>query len=120
MHCSNHQRTRDMLTGTISMTPSRAYMYCSNHQRTRDMLTGTISIAPSLGNHTGSDNAARAALEARYGMVTFGWETDVCATARPSSPQRACTYAGTEAALDAAAARLYVQMRTLSTQYQTH
>ena len=58
------------------------------------------------GNHTGPDNATRAATEARYGMVTFGWETDVCATARPSSPQRACTYAGTEAALDAAAARL--------------
>jgi hypothetical protein len=58
------------------------------------------------GNHTGPDNAARAAAEARYGMVTFGWETKVCATARPASPPRACTYAGTEAALDAAAARL--------------
>ena len=39
-------------------------------------------------------------------MVTFGWETEVCVTARPASPPRACTYAGTEAALDAAAARL--------------
>ena len=58
------------------------------------------------GNHTGPDNATRAVAEARYGMVTFGWETDVCATARPSTPQRACTYAGAEAALDAAAARL--------------
>ena len=58
------------------------------------------------GNHSGPDNAARAAAEARYGMVTFGWETEVCATARPASPPRACTYAGTEAALDAAAARL--------------
>jgi hypothetical protein len=58
------------------------------------------------GNHTGPDNAARAAVEARYGMVTFGWETDVCDTARPSTPQRACTYAGTETALDAAAAKL--------------
>lgn len=58
------------------------------------------------GNHTGPDNAARAAAEARCGMVTFGWETDVCETARPSSPLRGCTHAGTEAALDAAAARL--------------
>ena len=71
---------------------------------TYDMSLSTMTFPD--GNHTGPDNAARAAAEARYGMVTFGWETDVCDTAQPSSPQRACTHAGTEAALDAAAARL--------------
>jgi len=62
------------------------------------------------GNHSGPDNAVRVAVEARYGLVAFGWETDVCDTSQPppsgSVARGACTYAGTEDALDAAAARL--------------
>jgi hypothetical protein len=58
------------------------------------------------GNYSGPDNPTRAAIEARYGMISFGWEMDVCDTARVSEPRSACRYAGAEAALDAQAARI--------------
>ena len=72
---------------------------------------GTYNMSRSTmvfpnGNHSGPDNPTRAAIEARYGMVSFGWEMDVCDTARVSEPSSACKYAGTEAALDAQAARI--------------
>ena len=59
------------------------------------------------GNHSGFDNAERAAVEARYGLVTFGWESRVCINAqRSADPTDRCANARAEAGLDAQAARI--------------
>ena len=52
------------------------------------------------GNHSGLDQGARLALEARYGLISFGWEMGICQNAIPSSPKGACTHSHTEYSLD--------------------
>jgi hypothetical protein len=59
------------------------------------------------GNHSGFDNAARAAVTARYGLVTLGWQARICLNSRPSSdPAAPCANAEAEAGLDEQAVRL--------------
>ena len=41
------------------------------------------------GNHSGFANDERAALDARYGLVVYGWELRVCITAVVASPRSA-------------------------------
>ena len=65
-------------------------------------LAGSTMTFPD-GNHSGFDNSSRAAIEARYGLVTYGWQLRICLTAQRGA---GCEHAGAEAAMDEQARRL--------------
>jgi alpha-N-acetylglucosaminidase len=79
--------------GLVKMKPSWPVNYS---------LAGSTMTFPD-GNHSGFDNASRAAQWAKYGMVVYGWELRVCLTAQRGA---GCEHAGAEAAMDEQARRL--------------
>jgi len=58
------------------------------------------------GNHSGYANATRLALDARFGLIVYGWELRVCLTAQLSDPRSACANAAAETAMDEQAKRV--------------
>ena len=58
------------------------------------------------GNHSGFANVERAALDARYGLVVYGWELRVCLNAVVSSPTAACSNSAAEWSMDEQARRV--------------
>jgi hypothetical protein len=58
------------------------------------------------GNHSGFANDERAALDARYGLVVYGWELRVCLNAVVSSPTAACSNSAAEWSMDEQARRV--------------
>ena len=65
-------------------------------------LAGSTMTFPD-GNHSDFDNPSRAKLEARYGLITYGWQLRICLNAQRGV---GCQHAGAEAAMNAQALRL--------------
>lgn len=83
----------------------------SRNSRTAPGWPATWNLSRSTmtfpdGNHSGFANAERTALDARYGLVVYGWELRVCLTAVVSSPRTDCSNSAAEWSMDEQARRV--------------
>ena len=82
-------------TSTASHAPS---LQLPSWPATYSLSSSTMTFPD--GNHSGYANASRVELDAKYGLITYGWELRVCLTAQPSGPRAACSNAAAEHSMD--------------------